>query len=73
MESTETLAIPMGQIRTPSFDDTTTIMTGVVDEVPVIGLHTPDKETWVIPLSVFHAMMEVMVEVYTPSEGESYQ
>lgn len=67
------MAIPMAQMKVPSFDDTTSIMTGVTDGVAVIGLHTPDKETWILPVSVFAAMLDVYLEVYTPNDGETLQ
>ena len=73
MQHLGSLAVPSEEIRTPKFSDKTSILTGVVDKVPVIGLHTPDEETWIVPLSVFHQMVEAYVEVYTPDEGESYQ
>lgn len=68
-----TLAVPTEQVKTPSFNDKTVIMTGVLEGVPVIGLHTDDVETWVIPCSVFMAMLEVYMEVYTPGDEGTLQ
>ena len=64
MDKGDTMAVPTDLVKTPSISDKTTIMTGRLEGVDVIGLHTPDVETWIIPVSVMVAMMEVFVEVY---------
>jgi len=70
----ERLAVPGVEMKTPYFDqETTKFISGVVEEVPIVGLHTPDEETWVIPLSIFVGLMEVYMEAYAPGEEEHYQ
>ena len=69
----DTLAVESELVKLPTYSKETTIMTGVLDDVPVIGLHTPGVETFIIPLSMFMLMMEVYVEVYAPGEEEHYQ
>lgn len=62
-------------MKTPYFDENTTLFTGSMDGTIVLGTHTPGKETFAIPASVLLKLMDLYIEVYTPKdeEGEQYQ
>ncbi len=62
------------QLVTPTYSDDISFIMGELKGTMVIGFHSPEQ-TFVIPLPMFHALMEFYVDQVTPNEeeGEKYQ
>jgi len=62
------LAVDPSKVVTPKYSKDSTVITGVVEGVPIIGVHS-EEEVFVLPISLFHLMMEAYVDVYTTEEA----
>ena len=68
------LPVPTENIVTPKYSEDISFIMGDMDGKTVVGFHS-SEQTFVIPLPMFHALMEFYVDQVTPNEaeGEKYQ